>query len=65
MKMQLTPRLPITPEATARRMLKSYKLDRALDAAHDYRHNMYRPGEPGHEFWTSVISLLEKPDALG
>ena len=64
MKM-LEPRLPVTPEATARRMLKSYKVDKALDAAHDYRHNMYEPGTPGHEFWTNVIILLEKHNALG
>jgi hypothetical protein len=65
MKLQMQSRLPITPEATAKRMLKSYKREQALDAAHDYRHNMYSPGESGHDFWTSVITLLEKPDALG
>lgn len=65
MKLQVTPRLPITPEATAGRMLKSYKLDRTLRAAYDYRHNLYSPGTNGYQFWTKVIVLLEKHDALG
>ncbi len=50
--------LPPTPAATAGRMLQKYGIERALDAALDYRFNLYDYGTPGYRFWSTVVTLL-------
>jgi hypothetical protein len=63
--MKKVTRLPITPEATVRRMLRSHTIDEALYAAYDYRDNLHTPGSDGYKFWSEVIRLMERPNALG
>jgi hypothetical protein len=43
---------------TASRMLKSYGINKAIDAALDYRFNLYDYGTPGYLFWSQIIDLL-------
>ena len=50
--------LPPTPEATAARMLRLYGTRKSIDAALDYRFNLYDYGTAGYQFWSKVLDLL-------
>ena len=56
--------LPPTPLATATRMLRLYGKRKAMDAALDYRFNLYDHGTPGYLFWSNVIDILMKTREL-
>jgi len=49
----------LTPVQTAHYLANAHGIEKAIEAALDYRAHLHVPDTHGHKFWSDVIHILE------